>query len=322
MKNLLLILLLTASINSFSQCLIAHYPLNATTNDTSGNAYHGANMGATPTNDRSLTPNSAYNFDGLTNYINLNNNIPIIVTSEFTLSAWASILGPGGGQNGDITIFEQRDENGTLSAISTIVLTADISGNTAFFLRSSTASTATGVNLTSPTPSSGWHHYVASMGVDDTMRLYIDAIEVAKSIFTQTGDFFTSVDHVNIGSHHYNGATKGLFNGDIDNVKIYNCALTPVEIDSLFTTGVEHLTASKNLVSIYPNPTSGQLSISLEEANTTSVTIRNSLGQILLSDISLSGDQLELDISAYPTGVYFLQVESEGKLITKKIIKQ
>ena len=73
---------------------------------------------------------------------------------------------------------------------------------------------------------------------------------------------------------------------------------------------------------IYPNPTNGNLSITLEEGTASSVTIRNSLGQILLHDKSLSRDQLKLGISAYPKGLYFLQLEVDGELITKKVVKE
>ena len=75
-------------------------------------------------------------------------------------------------------------------------------------------------------------------------------------------------------------------------------------------------------INSYPNPTTGQLSITLEEGNTTSVTIRNSLGQLLMSDKIKASNKVELDISTYPTGIYFLQLEVDSEVIIKKIVKQ
>jgi len=72
---------------------------------------------------------------------------------------------------------------------------------------------------------------------------------------------------------------------------------------------------------IYPNPTSGKLSIILEERNATSITIRNSLGQLMQSEKHLFTNQLELDLSTYPTGIYLLQLEVDGQVVTKKILK-
>ncbi|PCJ01080.1 MAG: hypothetical protein COB15_01205 [Flavobacteriales bacterium] len=60
----------------------------------------------------------------------------------------------------------------------------------------------------------------------------------------------------------------------------------------------------------------------LEEANTTSVTIRNCLGQLLLSDKHESTNQLELDLSNYSYGVYSLQLKVDRQVVTKKIIKR
>ena len=108
------------------------------------------------------------------------------------------------------------------------------------------------------------------------------------------------------------------FRGAMDEFKIYGKALSQSEVNQLIGIN-EHSSIS---FSTYPNPTSGKLSITLEEGNATSVTIRNSLGQILLIDKTRATNQLELDISAYPTGLYFLQLEVDGQLMTKKIVKQ
>lgn len=74
-------------------------------------------------------------------------------------------------------------------------------------------------------------------------------------------------------------------------------------------------------VSVYPNPTSGKVSVYLTEGNATSATIMNNLGQVMLNDKIQNSNQFDLDISSYPTGLYFLQVEVNGKILTKKIMK-
>jgi hypothetical protein len=75
-------------------------------------------------------------------------------------------------------------------------------------------------------------------------------------------------------------------------------------------------------VNIHPNPTQDWITVSLEEGTATSVSIRNSLGQLLLSDKKPSTNQVELDLSSYPTGIYFLQLEVDGQVITKKVVKE
>lgn len=90
-------------------------------------------------------------------------------------------------------------------------------------------------------------------------------------------------------------------------------------IDSSFLTSIETLEESQ--ISIYPNPTSGQITISSEKVIASSITIRNSLGEILLSDRHPSSNQI-FNLSNNPKGIYLLQVETDNGIITKKIIKQ
>ncbi|PCJ26531.1 MAG: hypothetical protein COA97_05490 [Flavobacteriales bacterium] len=81
--------------------------------------------------------------------------------------------------------------------------------------------------------------------------------------------------------------------------------------------GIDELSSSS--ISIHPNPTNGQITISLEE-NTGILTIRNYLGQLVLSE-NFNGKEFQLNFDV-PQGIYFLQLETNGKVITKKIIKQ
>lgn len=74
-------------------------------------------------------------------------------------------------------------------------------------------------------------------------------------------------------------------------------------------------------LSIYPNPSKGNVSISLKEATNASLTLRNSLGQILLSNKYMLTNRIDLNLDV-PKGIYFLQVEANGEIITKKILKE
>lgn len=87
------------------------------------------------------------------------------------------------------------------------------------------------------------------------------------------------------------------------------------------TNGTTEL-ADNNLLSVFPNPTSGILSISLPE--------RKSMETIQLMDFSgrnvrqleLSGNaqQYDLDLSGLPRGIYGIQVGSEGQVFCKKVV--
>ena len=87
-----------------------------------------------------------------------------------------------------------------------------------------------------------------------------------------------------------------------------------------FFTGVKEIKNS-NAVSIHPNPTQDRITIYLEETlHNSKVSIRNALGQLVFSE-KMSGTELNINLNT-PKGIYFLQLEVDGKFITKKIIKQ
>lgn len=87
----------------------------------------------------------------------------------------------------------------------------------------------------------------------------------------------------------------------------------------LCTVGIEKLISST--VIIHPNPTTGYITINLEEASTGVLSIRNYLGQLVMKEEFNNTQELDIKLDA-PAGIYFLQVESNGQIITKKIIKE
>lgn len=78
-------------------------------------------------------------------------------------------------------------------------------------------------------------------------------------------------------------------------------------------------------ISLYPNPATNEVFVSLENANFTdfNITVSNSLGQTLqiLDDRSLNGDtQAAINVSGYSTGLYFVTIQIDGQSTTKKLV--
>lgn len=73
-------------------------------------------------------------------------------------------------------------------------------------------------------------------------------------------------------------------------------------------------------ITIYPNPTNGNFTINLgEQKQAIKATLINGLGQVLFVKEFKSTNLFNLQIDT-PKGIYFLKLESKGKLITKKIV--
>jgi hypothetical protein len=74
--------------------------------------------------------------------------------------------------------------------------------------------------------------------------------------------------------------------------------------------------------SLYPNPTSGQLFITSPTYVATSFRLINSHGQLLQSERVASAVPWAIDLSPYPSGVYFVQLLSDNQSITQRVYRE
>ncbi len=74
-------------------------------------------------------------------------------------------------------------------------------------------------------------------------------------------------------------------------------------------------------ISIFPNPANNELFIAIKGNNYTNtfVSIMNMTGQIIYSQTTSSNDNVGIDISAIPSGIYFIKVETEKGTYSKKL---
>jgi len=73
---------------------------------------------------------------------------------------------------------------------------------------------------------------------------------------------------------------------------------------------------------VYPNPTDGELRITNYELRITNVKIFDLMGKNLTLLTSPMSQNITINISQLPTGIYFLRIVTENGVVTKKIIKQ
>lgn len=74
-------------------------------------------------------------------------------------------------------------------------------------------------------------------------------------------------------------------------------------------------------VFVYPNPSSGFINVELDSKETGTILIKSISGETIES-IELSNSEFTIDISAYPTGIYFLVIETANRSEVIKIMKQ
>ena len=77
----------------------------------------------------------------------------------------------------------------------------------------------------------------------------------------------------------------------------------------------------KNEIKLYPNPTSGKLQVELQGVySSINIEVTNELGQLIIKK-RMNVTNFIVDLTKYETGVYFLNIESDGKEASFKVIK-
>jgi hypothetical protein len=198
--------------------------------DVSGYGNNGTMNGSMTIDDWVIGRNGyALDFDGLDDYIIiLDNDALDFGTGDFTVSVWAKNTGSTGGNQSMVAknYYDGEDPAGENRWLFYIKTTA---GGMLTFARDNDYTTLVydgdyiGDNI--------WHHFVATR-VGGDGYLYVDGVERAFASGFFIGYSFSNTYDLNIGSR-LNGS-ENLFKGNIDEVRIYNRALTPNEIMQLY----------------------------------------------------------------------------------------
>jgi len=116
-----------------------------------------------------------------------------------------------------------------------------------------------------------------------------------------TGNIISETQQIEIGQ----------FDESMMNGKLFDeCVQTNVEESKIFQD-----------ILLYPNPAAEEVRI-ISNRRISSIIIYNSLGQNIYEQINLNNIELDIDVSEFERGLYFVEVvDSSGKSITKKIYK-
>lgn len=100
----------------------------------------------------------------------------------------------------------------------------------------------------------------------------------------------------------------------------YNCSNVSEPYDYIATSAGD--AASSSFFKVYPNPATDFLKIILNVSSSERQDYRleNQVGRTIFSGIITN--EVTLDLSALPSGIYFLYVQDEGRNLMRKIIRQ
>jgi len=207
--------------------LIGYYPFNGNANDESGNNYHGTVNGATLTTDRFGNEGNAYEFNGVDDFINVGDHFNFDFDSSFSISAWVKTDKSTGLQN----IFGKVD----YSWESTEFYCLSVHGSYARgVVRDTVGHDINAVGSTTYVSDNVWYHIAMTYDgkTDSTLNVYVDGIFEVSG--TKSGNPITMVtsDPALIGAYRF-GRFLNFFDGSIDELRIYNQALSEDDIKDL-----------------------------------------------------------------------------------------
>lgn len=76
----------------------------------------------------------------------------------------------------------------------------------------------------------------------------------------------------------------------------------------------------KDEITIYPNPTSGQIQVAVSSGSEYNIEIYNVMGEVVYKSLLLN-PKSQIDLSSQPQGIYFLNIKGEKKNYSAKIVK-
>ena len=205
--------------------LVAGYEFTGNANDVSGNGNHGVVNGATPTTDRFGNANSAYSFDGVDDWVNLSTHV--VGYGDFTKAAWVYIV-PSSRDWRDI-VMTGLGRLGYAHTTNTIRfdIFEDRVGGVA-----SNPSTRFIFEVPEEIATNSWVHLAVTARADNTAEVFVDGLQVATAPVQVDGGVVGNTPASSLGANY--AGTEHNFFGSIDDVYIYDRALSPSEIATLF----------------------------------------------------------------------------------------
>lgn len=317
MKKHLLLTIISAlsSLFAFAQInldsgLVACYPFSGNANDLSGNNHHGTTIGPVLTTDRFGSPNSAYLYNGVSDYINLGSYSNIIPSGDnFSLSVWiqASTI--------DIQTILMINPDDFSDRFGAAVHYNHV-GTSSTFWDYGNAASGGRLQIIGTTFSSNWEHYIF---IVNSSQNYM---EVYKNNVLQLHQNSSSMlvnrnRDLRIGGAIDVNNAEFFFNGKIDDMRLYNRVLSSDEMETLneeniacAATAVEDLDAPSEFIFFPTISNNGIFYIKFNASvKNMSINVFDIVGQKVKSvQYSNVNENNKIDFSGFSKGIYFLNV--------------
>jgi hypothetical protein len=296
--------------------LVGYWPFNGNANDNSGNGINGTVNGAILTTDRFGGINSAYQFNGNETIIGNCSSFPS-QNNPRTISLWYyannittappnQLMGYGGRNCGESWIMNFNNYDVPSGSY-------ELQGHCLAFR-----------NFTnSPLPlNNSWHQLIVSYD-GASLRFYNDGLlvllpaPISLNTYVDSRIFCFGKQTFTDGLIPYNDLNWPGFSGKLDDIAIWNRALSQQEITTLYnsiSTGTNDIKYSN--IKIYPNPTNNIINIEgLNKNENNTIQIFDVQGKLVITKtITEKGT---IDLSELNKGVYVIKIGEVAQRIVK-----
>ena len=278
--------------------LITEYDFNNTYNNVNGNTPFNSNTGTSfDTGRDGVTTNGA---------ININNT-----------GSTATILNlPYGNASRTVSLWVKTN---TMNSGYNMVFSYGQGANSSAFGSSYNATVcelfgfANNLSIASSNTNNTWYHFVYSYDGSNA-KIYKNG-----ALLTTVAKSWNTLNSSNIFKLGIGVGNEISFRGAIDDLKIYNYAVTDADVTSLYTNNTlssSDFSQNNIEVALYPNPVNDVLNIDTKD-EISSVEVFALQGQKVLSS-----KENKINVSQLPAGIYLVRIEDvNNNIATKKIIK-
>ena len=207
--------------------LVGWWPFNGNANDESGNGNNGTVNGATLTTDRNGVANSAYSFDGVNDYIDVG-NANVLNSNVISISAWYNANDYGSlTQLSQGNLVSKREQSGWGSAYQ-LALSSNPSN---IVYAPYTISGQNGYVSSTTQPINQWINVTYVHDINSA-KVYINGVLSGTTLVS--GGLTANNLPAWFGARPNAGSLSHYLNGSLDDIGIWNRALTDCEIQDLF----------------------------------------------------------------------------------------
>lgn len=252
---LLLVILSMSYAQNLTTGLVGYFPFNGNANDESGNNNNGTVNGAVLTADRFGNANSAYNFNGVSNFISVQNSSSLSITGDITLSAWyySDYL-----SDSYHTILNKR-VSGNWSYNLSVSFAPGIGSDLPEYRRVLTGRRNNG-GAQSEYRFSGdsikigrWQQIIVTIN-NNTVKFFINGQNAGFNVFGNTFTIPMIDQNTGVTIGYNNDGGGEWMKGILDDLRIYNRALSDQEVTSLYNLEKPYTIQNENWMLYYPSP--------------------------------------------------------------------